>query len=491
MYAVRSVLLLAICAWAVSCANIVAPSGGDRDTQPPTLLSVSPADSSLSTRPDRIELRFDEYVQLGDLSALQISPLLPTPLTATADGRRVIVRIPDTALQEGTTYRIRFGPAIQDLHEGNPFGDYAYTFSTGTYFDSLSLSGQVLNAATGLPDGDVAVVLYPASADDTALLRTKPLYTARTDATGAFSIEGLPLKAFRIYALADKNNNLTADGGERVAFLDTLVTPSDTAVRLPVLRTFEEGMDTVRETAGKRRFSSDDAAGAAPSFKSGAFSYSVRVDTGDTKSRVDLTQPLRIFFSIPVAALNRDRIFLSYDSAGATVEAAIQVLLDTTERKSASLTATWRPDMSYTLRLLKGFARDTTGADAGPSRHRFRTKREEDYGKMQVRIPTRYYGRGFVLMVQNETDTVYTAPITDSTVRLTRLQPGNYSLRVLEDANGNGIWDPGALLARRQPEIVLPHSAPVPLKAGWEAVVDFEADDPRRVSRSKGEALRQ
>lgn len=489
MHAVRFLFVFLCSAWAVGCANIVPPSGGERDTQPPKLLGVSPTDSSLNVRPARVELRFDEYIQLGDLSALQISPLLPTPLTATANGKRIVVTIPDTSLQDATTYRIRFGAAIQDLHEGNPFGEYAYTFSTGSYFDSLQLVGQVLNAATGLPDGEVAVLLYSSNADDTAVLRGKPQYAAKTDGTGAYRIEGLPRKAFRIYAVGDKNNNLTADGGERVAFLDTLVFPSDTAMALPVLRTFEEGPDTALTTS--RQSFRSGALSTSATGKAGAFAYAVQVDTADAKARIDLTEPLRITFSARVDELSQERIFLSYDSAGATLETAATAVLDTPDQKSATLSAAWQPDVAYTLRLLKGFARDTAGSDAGPARYRFRTKREEDYGKMQIHIPSRFYGRQFLLMVQNETDTVHAAPITDSTVRLVRLQPGTYSLRIIGDANGNGVWDAGALLLRRQPELVLPHSAPVPLKAGWEATVDFEADDPRRASRSKGEALRR
>lgn len=487
MYAARFLFLFACSAWAVGCANIVPPSGGERDTQPPKLLSVSPADSTLNVRPARVELRFDEYVQLGDLSELQISPLLPTPLTAAANGKRIVVTIPDTALQEGTTYRIRFGAAIQDLHESNPFGEYPYTFSTGSYFDSLQLSGTVVNAATGLPDGEVAVLLYPSTADDTAVLRSKPLYVAKTDVTGAYHIDGLPRKAFRIYAVSDKNNNLTADGGERVAFLDTLVVASDTAVALPVLRTFEEGTDTTQSTTGRQGIRSGIGSTISAA-KGGAFTYAVEVDTADAKARTELTEPLHITFSKRIASLNSERVFLSYDSSGATVEADATVALDTLDQTSATLSAAWQPDVAYSLRLLKGFARDSAGTEAGPARYRFRTKREEDYGKMQIRIPSRFYGRRFLLMVQNETDTVHAMPVTDSTVQLARLQPGNYSLRIIEDANGNGMWDAGALLQRRQPELVLPHSAPVPLKAGWEAMVDFEADEPRRTSRGNGEA---
>jgi hypothetical protein len=45
---------------------------------------------------------------------------------------------------------------------------------------------------------------------------------------------------------------------------------------------------------------------------------------------------------------------------------------------------------------------------------------------------------------------------------------------IIVDANGNGKWDSGDLLARRQPEMVIPHKGSILLKAGWENTIDFE-----------------
>ena len=491
MAALRPLSILFVCVWAAGCANIVAPTGGERDSEPPKLLSVTPADSSLNIRPARLELRFDEYVQLGDLSALQISPLLPTPLSATATGRRVTVRLPDTSLQTNTTYSVRFGSAVQDLNEGNPAGEISYTFSTGSYFDSLRLVGQVINAATGLADADATVLLYSSESDDTAVLRSKPLYTAKVGQDGGYTFQNLPAKSFRIYAVTDKNGNLTADGGERIAFLDSVVTPLDSPVSLPMLRTFLEEDSASKDTAGVRSLGmgstgkvGTNTAGSSGT-KTAAFSFRVELDTTDAKSRFSLLDSVRISFTAPLNTLNTGRVFLSYDSAGVLVEAPLSLRLDTATRRTAVLTTSWQPDASYTLRLLKGFARDTAGTDVGPARYRFRTAREEDYGKLTVRIPTRFYGRGFVLQIQGEADTLYTAPVTDSTIRLTRLPPGSLTLRIIADSNRNGRWDPGDLLARRQPEWVYPHPAPVPIKAGWDAEVMFEAGDQRATSPGK------
>jgi len=474
------------------CANIVAPTGGPKDIQPPKLLAIAPADSALNIRPSRIELRFDENVTVQDAAAqIQTSPLLPFPLTATANGRRVRISLPDTLLQPATTYRISFGTAIADLHEGNPATSHTYTFSTGAYFDSLSLTGRVYNGATGLPDSGVSVLLYAASASDSAVVRTRPLYRAPVDpGTGGFKLEGLPSAAFRIYALADGNNNLTYDGaGERIAFLDSVVRP-DTAPTPILLRTFAETADTASNT-GRRSFGGRlGAGGGAPEPEAGkAFTYAVAADTpgGRGQAGVDLRAPLAITFNRAARNLRPDRIFLSYDSAGVLVETPVQPSIDTVNAQRLTLAVRWVPDAAYTLRLLKGFVQDTAGADAPPARYRFRTRREAEYARMDVRIPTRFYGRGYVLQVVGDAgDTLHNAPVTDSLVRLVRVSPGAYNLRIIADSNRNGRWDPGDLFLRRQPEWVYPHESPVPVKGGWEAVVDFApALDDRTRSRDR------
>ena len=49
-------------------------------------------------------------------------------------------------LQPNTTYTIDFSDAISDNNEGNPLGNYTYSFSTGDHIDTLEVSGYVLEA---------------------------------------------------------------------------------------------------------------------------------------------------------------------------------------------------------------------------------------------------------------------------------------------------------------------------------------------------------
>ena len=233
-----------------------------------------------------------------------------------------------------------------------------------------------------------------------------------------------------------------------------------------MLRSFEEP-DTAAPVATPKIESARKAAAPA---------YRVEVDTADARRRTaSLTEPIRVQTSdFYIAQVFPDRIFLTQDSSGTTSEVPVTAKIKDADSSLLTINAPWRPDVVYTLRLLKGFAKDTAGRELLPGRWTFRTKREEDYAAMQVNLLGKYRGKNFVLQVTRDgKDTVWNAPILDTVVRLTRLEPGAYSMLIVADKNENGKWDPGNLLLRRQPEEVYPFDRITTLKAGWDNVVDF------------------
>lgn len=472
-------LLISICA---GCANITSPSGGKKDTRPPKLIYVDPEDSMVDTRVSKIVLRFDEYINLVDVNKeVTLSPMLQIDPQVSGNYKHVIIKIPDTLLEENTTYRLSLGNAIRDVHENNPFSGYTYTFSTGPYFDSLTLHGEYLNAATGLADVEGVIIgLYSASDNDSAVVRHRPKYVVKGE-SGMFTFKGLPKRPFRIYAMKDANGNMTYDGaGEMIAFTENTVMPGDTGVIK--LRLFEEAVDTAKISGDLKR-----KGGGKPMLKNpDALTYSVNVDTSNKENRTfDINQPVIITFSQPTQ-VNTAKIMLSYDSAGEVVSPVVSFdtlgLHDTARGALRVVKArtNWRENTVYKLGLAKGFARDTSGSDVLPSRYLFRTKEDEDYGKINIHLLPKYLDQSqqYVLKVMVESDTVYQKPVTDTMVKLSKLKPGKYTFSIIVDKNRNGKWDTGDLLAHRQPEVVIPATRTVELKANWEHTVDFEEVKP-------------
>ena len=211
------------------CANVVAPTGGAKDITPPKVVEAQPANHSTGFDGHRIEITFDEFVTLNNASQqVLVSPPLSAKPDIKLSGKTVSVKFKED-LKPNTTYTIDFGEAVKDLHEGNQFKDYRYTFSTGEAIDTLTLQGKVLNADDKKPAAALLVGLY---ADTDSLfwqpVRRAPDFIAKTDKEGAFRFHGLPEKHFLVFALEDMNSNLFYDlPNEKVAFLDTLVAPSD------------------------------------------------------------------------------------------------------------------------------------------------------------------------------------------------------------------------------------------------------------------------
>lgn len=208
-----------------ACASIGNPDGGRFDETPPRVVGSSPADGAVNVSKRKVQILFDEYIKLEKASEkVVISPPQIEPANVRADGKRVKVDFYDS-LRANTTYTIDFSDAIEDNNEGNPMGQYTFSFSTGDVIDTMQVSGRVLNAADLEPIKGIMVGLYPADStwNDT-LFRTRPfLRVSRTNGKGRFTIKGVKDGAYRVRALDDKDGDFVfSQKNERVAF-DTMV----------------------------------------------------------------------------------------------------------------------------------------------------------------------------------------------------------------------------------------------------------------------------
>ena len=228
-YLLYCLALLLTAFLAQRCANAVAPTGGPKDEIPPKVVETVPENRSVNFNSKKIEITFDEYITLENANQnVMISPPLSEKPDIKLKNKTVVVKFKET-LAANTTYTINFGQAIKDLHEGNLFKDYIYSFSTGDHIDTLAIAGKVLNASDKKPVDGVYVSLYAADRDnlDSLPMTTIPDYLTKTDKEGKFSLNGLADKKYLVFALKDANANLYFDlPNEEVAFLDTLVQAS-------------------------------------------------------------------------------------------------------------------------------------------------------------------------------------------------------------------------------------------------------------------------
>ena len=220
-------LILASLIFPSGCANTTQPpSGGLKDTIPPTLVKVTPFPGTTEVSPQNTKLvfTFNEYVKIKDANSVFLSPPLEKKPKAVIQGKSLVVTF-ESPLDSNTTYTLDITGAIADNNEGNLFPGYTLVFSTGSQIDSMCMTGIVQDCQTLMPVKGATVMLYKDQADSAIFLR-RPVAAAKTDDWGFFSVRNIQDTVYRVYAIKDENNNNLYDpDNDKIAFLDTLFRP--------------------------------------------------------------------------------------------------------------------------------------------------------------------------------------------------------------------------------------------------------------------------
>jgi hypothetical protein len=376
---------------------------------------------------------------------------METPPTITTKGRELTVKFNDT-LQPNTTYVINFGDQIIDLTEGNPLKNFVYTFSTGLYLDSLEISGRVILAENGSVDTTMNVVLYK-DRRDSAIVNKNPLYVVRIDHNGNFRFHNLPKDTFAIYAFAGRRYQRN----QLFAFNDTTVVAGEAdSVKLFAFREPNQNTPSTTINASPLKIPNNDRR--------------LRMTPG-TVAQQELLNDYTLTFPVPLKSFDSTKMHLASDSVFNAE--SFTASLDTT-KKEVRLKTTWKEGTAYHLILEKDFATDTAGRQLlKTDTLSFVTKKKTDYGSLLLRFKNiEKYKHPVIQFVQNN-QVVRSVPITGNTYSEALAIPGEFTLRVFDDLNENGKWDPGQFFVKkRQPELVHSIQQTYTTKANWDNEFD-------------------
>ena len=228
-----------------ACANIGSPEGGPRDYTPPQVMKTSPQADAINFKGNKIEITFDEIVNLKDQQKkVIVSPAPRTQPLIRALGKKVTIEFRDS-LEENTTYVIDFSNAIEDNNESNQLDGYTFAFSTGDEIDTLAVSGIVLRAMDLEPMQHVIVGLH-SNLDDTAFTNIPLERVSRTNDRGKFTIRNLKPGNYHVFAINDVDGDYRMARTEDIAFLDEIVVPSvGEYTSQDTVFTFDRRIDTV------------------------------------------------------------------------------------------------------------------------------------------------------------------------------------------------------------------------------------------------------
>ena len=220
-----------------SCAKMGNPDGGWYDETPPHVIVAEPEDKGINVNSRKIKILFNEFIKIENATdnVIVSPPQLEQPEIKAA-GKRILIELKDS-LKSNTTYTIDFSDAISDNNEGNPLGNFTYSFSTGDRIDTLEVSGNVLEAENLEPVKGILVGLHPVAdslktgssvLDVDSVFRKQPLLrVSRTDSRGHFVIKGIAPGSYRVFALQDMDGTYTfSQKSEKIAFNHEIFVPS-------------------------------------------------------------------------------------------------------------------------------------------------------------------------------------------------------------------------------------------------------------------------
>lgn len=138
---------------------------------------------------------------------------------------------------------------------------------------------------------------------------------------------------------------------------------------------------------------------------------------------------------------------------GTTEEVPVRMVRDTFSLRSWRIEAPWRPASQYTLKIPEGALTDIIGQRNDSIVGQYETLDPEKYATVRVRVREKGDGAHYILQLLNGAGKLLDEKsVTTGEAFFNYVPEGEIKFRVIEDANGNGRWDTGNLVERRQPE---------------------------------------
>lgn len=514
-----------------SCAKRGQITGGLKDTIAPKIIGSSPENYKTNFSGKDIKIVFDELIKVKDITKqLIISPPMkkaPIIVPQGSASKFISIKIQDT-LKDNTTYSFNFGQSITDNNEGNPYSQFKYVFSTGSYIDSLTVVGKIKDAYNQKPDNFVSIMLYDAQTfKDSTVYKETPLYVTNTlDSLKVFALENLKEGSYYIVAMKDKNSNNKFDPkSDKIGFLkDPIKTPSEIAYQLelfsekpafkaekPVQQTtnkyfmaYSGTTKNLKVTAkvGSKdidvkmalfpKVGKDSIQLFVPKIESDSLEFFVENDMYsksfvskykvlkeiDTlviepkqKGSINFRENLTLKSTTPLSKFDISKIkLLNKDS----LNVAFTTKYDDFEQELA-FEFKKEENQKYILELLPGAITDFYDKSNDTIIQRIVTKTYADYGNLRVNLKNvnRF---PLILELLDSKGKVLASQIStkETVLDFNLIDPTLYTIRVIYDDNANGEWDTGNFLERKQAEQILYFPKEIDVRANWDVDQEFD-----------------
>ncbi len=507
----------------VDCAKKGTPSGGLKDSIPPIIVRSTPENYTINFTGNEIEIRFDEYIKLKDITKeLIISPPMKfTPvITPLSTAKTLKIKLIDT-LKPNTTYSFNFGNSIVDNNEGNQYPYFKYIFSTGSYIDSLKLSGKVRDAQLISPEIPTTVMLYEVNETfkDSLIYSEKPTYiTVTKDSTGTFELSNLKEGKYLLLAMKEKNSDyIFQPQNDKIGFVKELITlPTDSTYTLTLFKETPDYKFVRPNQVGKNHivFGYEGRADSLnieilsqvpedyvstvfkdekkdtvhywfkPAIETDSLIFKISnaniIDTTTVRMRelfkdslnisalktgiLKLNDTFKLRANTPLVSIDAEKFqVMAKDSS--FVEATVKL------NKEYNWTEVFFPkkeDQSYLVKIFPGGLTDFFEKSNDTLQFSVNTKLSSDYGTLNLTLANVNRYPIIVQMIDSKYNVVGEEYLSENKpVFFDALSPDKYFLRIIYDDNGNKRWDTGSFLNRLEPEKIVYYPTQIEVRANW------------------------
>lgn len=172
-------------------------------------------------------------------------------------------------------------------------------------------------------------------------------------------------------------------------------------------------------------------------------------------AEVNPEQDLPLEFATPLTRFDSTAVeLLSFGEGGDTLRERAIFIPDTANVRRWRLRSRWLPDRQYRLRIPPDALADITGEGNDSITASLTVSKVEDYATLRLKVTPRHEGDLYILQLVDANGTLLREERGVGAGEHTMLYvpAEDMRLRIIEDVNGNGEWDGGNLVERRQSE---------------------------------------
>ena len=184
-------------------------------------------------------------------------------------------------------------------------------------------------------------------------------------------------------------------------------------------------------------------------------------------STFEIYNPILLTFEAPLANIDLSKIKL-YQKVD-TVFKQIPFKWHQTDstKMSYGIEHKWIAETSYEIRIDSAAFTSIYQKISGKFKSEFKIRSLDEYSSVKLLLAV-FNPKAILQILDSKDEVLSTKPASDKGTVFEYLKPGDYYMRMFIDDNGNGIWDPGNLAKRRQPEQVYYYPKKMSLMANWE-----------------------